>query len=96
MIELASEKSGEGKGFWSAKRIITLFLIVLGMFFGMLAQHYYIEPLLSDDYVGGLQVCMAQVQVLDEENSAFALQAHDLNLLLTFCNSDLKRCQNIE
>ena len=62
----------------------------------MLAQHYYIEPLLSDDYVDGLQVCMAQVQALDEENSAFALQVHDLNLLLNFCTSDLQRCQNIE
>ncbi len=89
---MAEGTEGKRKGFWSAKRIVSLFLIAFGFLFGLLVQHYYIEPLLSNDCVDDLVVCKAQVQALDEESASYAQQVHDLNTVFGFCNNDLQRC----
>jgi len=75
--------------FWSSKRIITFFLILFGIFVGMLVQHYYLEPLLSDECIDDLRFCKTQVLVLDEENNACYQQNDDLNTLLKECERNL-------
>jgi len=56
------------KSFWTSKRIMTIAIIVFGIVVGMLAQHYYVEPLLGEACIEDLRICKAQNQVLNEEN----------------------------
>ncbi|MDP6671209.1 MAG: hypothetical protein QGI60_05360 [archaeon] len=76
--------------FWSSKRIVTFFLILFGIFVGMLVQHYYLEPLLSDDCVDDLRFCKTQVSVLNEENNSCYQQNYDLDRLLKDCERNLE------
>jgi hypothetical protein len=76
--------------FWSSKRILTFFLILFGIFVGMLVQHYYLEPLLSNGCIDDLRFCKTQVSVLDEENSACYQQNYDLDRRLNYCERDLE------
>jgi len=85
----SSEK--DGKSFWSAKRIVSIFLLLFGIIAGMLLQHYYLEPLLTNDCVDSLGICKAQVSALDEENTTCFQQVFDLNRMLNLCNYDLQR-----
>ena len=87
---MLGENNGRKRRFWSSKRIITIFLIVFGIIIGMLAQHYYIEPLISDQCIEDLRICKAQTSVLDEENDACYQQANDLQRLLDDCERDLE------
>ena len=92
---MPKEKSVEshGKGFWSSKRIIVVFLIFMGVIVGVLIEHYYIEPVIGEQSVGELHICKSQVQVLDEENEACYQKNYDLNRMLTSCEYNLKRYQ---
>ena len=76
--------------FWSSKRILTFFLILFGIFVGMLVQHYYLEPLLSDGCIEDLRFCKTQASVLDEENNSCYQKNYDLDRRLTDCERDLE------
>lgn len=91
---MLEEKSTERrrKKFWNSKRILTAFLIIIGIILGMLLQHYYIEPALGQTTFQELKICKAQNQVLDEENDACYQQNYDLNRMLADCERDLGFC----
>jgi hypothetical protein len=87
---MAKEKSFESvKNFWSSRRILSVFLIIFGLIFGMLLQHYYIEPLIGDNAIDELRFCKTQQAVLNEENEYCYQKVHDINALLRVCSQTL-------
>ncbi|MEM4662977.1 MAG: hypothetical protein QXM75_03065 [Candidatus Diapherotrites archaeon] len=55
-----SEKDESKKSFWTTKKILFIFLIVVGIIIGALLQHYIIEPLISNKITEKLKTCEAE------------------------------------
>ena len=55
MRAMREESEGRGLkgargGFWSSKKILTLFLLLFGIILGIIVGHYVVEPVLSSQY----------------------------------------------
>jgi hypothetical protein len=85
------ERSSEKSGVWTSARIVTIFILALGIILGVLIAHYFVEPALGDRCVEALGICKSQVQVLNEENDACYQQNYDLNRLLEGCTDELEQ-----
>ncbi len=60
------QKSGKGMQI-SFSTWLKLFIFIIGLVLGIGAQHYYIEPFLSNTFGEQLVQCVSEKQLLNEE-----------------------------
>ena len=86
--ELSSSRKRRGHGIKVPKNIkLGIVLVIAGVIIGLLAGHYYVEPMLDSINNGSYTQCLAAKDILTKENDCLYNYINDAKMVVDGCSS---------
>ena len=84
---------GRKRSFWSSRKIITTFVLIFGIIVGIILSHYFVEPIIGQQYFNKYLNCESTRKLLDEQVDECLLNLNNAQSNWEACNEDLLQCR---
>lgn len=55
------------ESFWSSKKVVFISLLVLGIIIGIIAGHYFVEPIIDNKIAEYYEACTVKVELMENQ-----------------------------